>query len=153
MKDIMTKAIAAFLAALALLMAPPEETTEPDPAEVELLACAIYQEAGGDACSDECRIAVGDVILTRVEDTRFPDTLEEVLTQAGQYGRFSKTGVIWPSRATNPGEAHAVERAYRIAKQLLSGEHGELWGKGYIWQAEFSQGTDVIVIDGVYFGR
>lgn len=31
--------------------------------EVEMLACAIYQEAGGDACCDLCRHRVGDVIL------------------------------------------------------------------------------------------
>ena len=28
---------------------------EPDEAMVEMLACGIYQEAGGDECSDECR--------------------------------------------------------------------------------------------------
>ena len=33
--------------------------------EIEMLACAIYQEAGGDACCDLCRHRVGDVILNR----------------------------------------------------------------------------------------
>lgn len=124
------------------------------PAEdLELLACVIYQEAGGDACSDLCRFMVGDVVLNRVADSRFPDTIEEVLTQRGQYGTFSKTGVVWPARAGNPGEAAAVERAYDTARRLLSGEHSELYDAGYIWQAEFIQGTDVIEVDGTYFGR
>ncbi len=121
--------------------------------DTERLACAIYSEAGGDACSDECRIDVGDVVLNRVEDSRFPDTLEGVLTAPRQYGRFSVTGVIWPERAKDPGEAHAVERAYRIAEQLLAGEHGELYKNGYVWQAEFEQGSDGFWLDGLYFGR
>lgn len=124
------------------------------PAEdLELLACVIYQEAGGDACSDLCRFMVGDVVLNRVADSRFPDNIEEVLTQRGQYGTFSKTGVVWPARASNPGEAAAVERAYDIASRLLSGEHSKLYDAGYIWQAEFIQGKDVIEVDGTYFGR
>jgi len=126
---------------------------EPDEAEVEMLACAIYCEAGGDACSDLCRYMVGDVMLNRVDDPRFPDTLEEVLTQKGQYGRFYWTGIVWPERASNPGEAAAVARAYETARALLTGEHSELYGEGYIWQAEFAQGTDVIYLDGTYFGR
>lgn len=124
------------------------------PAEdLEMLACVIYQEAGGDACSDDTRRKVGDVMLNRVEDSRFPDTLEAVLTAPGQYGRFSKNGIVWPERAVNPGEKHAVERAYRIATELLSGQHSELFGQGYVWQAEFEQGTDGFWQDGIYFGR
>lgn len=124
------------------------------PAEdLEMLACVIYQEAGGDACSDLCRFMVGDVVLNRVADSRFPDTIEEVLTQRGQYGTFSKTGVVWPARASNPGEAAAVERAYDTARRLLSGEHSELYDAGYVWQAEFEQGRDGFWLDGIYFGR
>lgn len=125
---------------------------EPDPAEVEMLACAIYNEAGGDACSDLCRYYVGDVILNRVADPRFPDTIEAVLTAPKQYGRFSKTGIVWPSRAKNPDEAHAVQRAYDTAYDLLSGNHSELYGAGYVWQAEFSQGSG-FWLDGLYFGK
>ena len=126
---------------------------EPDAEMVEMLACVIYQEAGGDECSDECRIDVGDVVLNRVGDPRFPSTMEAVLTAPGQYGRFSTTGIVWPERAKNPEEKHAVERAYEIARQLLSGNHGDLWGQGYVWQAEFKQGTEGFWLDGMYFGR
>ena len=126
---------------------------EPEMTVREMLACGIYNEAGGDACSDDCRRYVGDVMLNRVEDSRFPDTLEGVLTAPGQYGRFSKTGIVWAERAKEPGEAHAVERAYRIADELLAGEHSELYGQGYVWQAEFEQGTEGFWCDGIYFGR
>ena len=121
--------------------------------DTERLACAIYNEAGGDMCSDECRRNVGDVILNRVEDSRFPDSIEAVLTAPLQYGNFAKTGIVWPERARNPLEAEAVERAWRIAEELMAGKHGELFGQGYVWQAEFEQGSDGFWLDGVYFGR
>ena len=77
--------------------------------ELELLACVIYCEAGSDSISDETRRMVGEVVLNRVADDRYPDTILEVLTQRSQYGRFHWTGVVWPSRATK--EKEAVERA------------------------------------------
>lgn len=145
-------------AGLAPLLPAEEPETEPvlpvpDPVELELLACAIYQEAGGDACCDDCRFRVGDVILNRVADERFPNTMEEVLTQENQYGKYCKTGVIWPERAANPGEAHAVARAYKTAQALLEGQHSELYDEGYIWQARFPQGNDYFECCGTYFGR
>ena len=152
MIDKITAFIAALVAALSLLQSPQPEEIKPDPADVEMLACAIYCEAGGDACSDLCRMYVGDVILNRVADPRFPDTLEGVLTAPKQYGRFATTGIVWPERASNPGEAHAVQRAYDIATKLLSGEHSELYGQGYVWQAEFTQGSG-FWLDGLYFGK
>ena len=108
-----------------------------------------------DACCDLCRHRVGDVILNRMEDDRFPNTVEEVLTAYRQYGRFYWTGVVWPDRAVEPGEAHAVARAWETARDVLSGEHSDLYGQGYIYQAEFEQGADVIYCEdcGIYFGR
>ena len=121
--------------------------------ELEIFACAIYQEAGGDKCSDLCRMYVGDVMLNRVDDPRFPSTLYEVLTQKHQYGLFWKTGIIWPGRASDPNEAAAVERAYDTARALLEGEHSELYRAGYIYQDTKPRGKDVIYLDGEYFGR
>lgn len=121
--------------------------------ELEMLACVIYQEAGGDACCDDCRRRVADVVLNRVADERFPDTLAAVLTQKQQYGRFYWTGIVWPDRSAYPEEANAVERAYRVAREALEGHHSALYGKGYIWQAEFSQGVDTIECCGIFYGR
>lgn len=135
----------------------PEPVIEPevevDPHDVELLACVIYQEAGADYICDDCRRRVADVVLNRVDSEYFPNTIEEVLTAPNQYGRFSWTGVVWPERASYDSEAHAVDRAYRIAEEVLKGQHSELYGNGYIWQAEFSQGVDNIYCCGIYFGR
>lgn len=124
-----------------------------DPNDKELLARVIYQEAGGDACCDDCRRRVADVVLNRVESPYFPDTIKGVLTQKYQYGRYYWTGVIWPKHAKSSIEKHAVERAYRIAEEVLTGNHSELYGNGYIWQAEFRQGKDNIKCCGIYFGR
>ena len=132
-----------------------EEEIVVDPEDLELLACVIYQEAGADYCCDDCRRRVADVVLNRVEDDRFPDNIQDVLTQKRQYGRYYWTGVVWPERAQNDCEKHAVERAYRIAEEVLKGEHSELYGEGYIWQAEFKQGTGVVYCDQckIYFGK
>ena len=104
--------------------------------------------------SDACRYAVGDVILNRVKDARFPSTVKGVLLQKGQYGNLSKTGLVWPARAKKPGEQRAVARARRIARGLISGQrHSPLRRRGYIWQAQFKQGRDVTKIDNMYCGR
>ena len=136
----------------------PLEDVDPMPkyteAELEALALVIYQEAGADACSDETRYMVGTVALNRVADDRFPDTLEEVLLQERQYGRLAWTGLIWPERASRPGEAHAVERAYRQARELLDGTVTDVLPADVVWQAEFRQGSETVAeSDGFYFCR
>lgn len=134
----------------------PIETTEPSTVNdeaAELLAIVIYQEAGSDSICDECRRRVGDVVLNRVASDRFPDSIYGVLTQQSQYGSFCYTGVVWPSRASYSGEAHAVERARRIAKEILNGQHSELYGNGYVWQAQFVQGSSGFWCCGTYFGK
>lgn len=126
---------------------------DPPQTDRERLACVIYQEAGGDAICDNCRRYVGDVVLNRVNDPRFPNTIEGVLLQSGQYGKFSWTGIVWQTRAQYAGEKRAVERAYRIADELLAGNHSELYGNGYVWQAGFAQGRDGFWHCGHFFGR
>lgn len=136
---------------------PTEETTAPtEPPytadELEMMALVIYQEAGGDACSDETRLMVGNVVMNRVADSRFPDTIYDVLTRRGQYGRLHWTGLVWPAKASDPSEAHAVKRAYECAERVLLGE--KVLPEDVIWQAEFIQGTEVVAHqDGMYFCR
>lgn len=118
--------------------------------ELEILALIIYQEAGGDTCSDDTRFKVGNVFLNRVSSSLFPDTFYEVATQERQYGSLFWTGIEWPDRHTEPGEQHAVERAYRIAEQLLLGVR--VLPDNVIWQAEFPQGDGTYCYQyGTYF--
>ena len=127
---------------------------EPDPEDLEYLAIVIFCEVGADAQCDETRYMVGDVVLNRVADSRYPDTIKGVLEQKLQYGRFYWTGIIWPERASYKGNQNAVQRARDIAYDLLSDtRHSELFGKGYIYQDNRVQGRDNIWSDGICFGR
>ena len=122
--------------------------------ELELLALVIYQEAGGDACSDETRQMVGEVVLNRVADSRYPDNIHDVVTQRAQYGRLYWTGAVWPERAELPQEAHAVQRAYDCAEDLLTGTVDKLLPEDAVFQAEFVQGVETLAeADGFYFCR
>lgn len=138
-------------------VAEPPVTTEPipvvDPIEREMMTIVVYQEAGGDLYCDDCRRRVADVVLNRVADPRFPDTIEGVLTQYRQYGLLWKTGIQWQERADDPDEWHAVDRAYDIAEEVLKDKHSELYGNGYVYQAEFEQGTEGFWCCGLYYGR
>ena len=126
----------------------PEITYTED--ELFCMAAAIYNEAGGDACSDETRMLVGYVILNRVKDPRFPDSIREVLEAKSQYGKFYWTGVKFADRSSKPEEQNAVERAYETAKRVLS--EPSTIPETVVFQAEFEQGAGVYKYqDGIYF--
>lgn len=122
--------------------------------EIEWLAITIYKEAGGDAVCDECRYRVADVILNRVADERFPDTIYDVLMQPRQYNTYSwDGGIYWPKAAETESEVHAAERAWDVARDVAAGTHSELYGEGYIWQSEVIQGSEQLWHCGICFGR
>ena len=118
--------------------------------ELEILALIVYQEAGGDIVSDDTRRLVAQVFLNRVNDSRFPDSFYEVATAERQYGRLYWTGIVWPDRASSQVEAHAVERAYKIAQEVLESNE-PICPEGVIFQAEFVQGDIYAEQDGLYF--
>lgn len=132
----------------------PVETT-PEPTyteeELELLALVIYQEAGGDTCSDETRLRVGCVVLNRVDHPDFPDTIYDVVTEERAYGELYWTGPVWPKRASWEGEADAVARSYDIAERVLEGER--VLPEDVIFQSEYIMGEIVAYSDGMYFCR
>ena len=118
--------------------------------EHEILSIIIYQEAGGDAQSDDTRRKVGSVFLNRVNSSLFPNTFKEVATGRRQYGTLYITGIKWPDRASLQQEQRAVQRAKNIAKELLT--HGSILPHNVIWQAEFKQGDGVYCYqDKIYF--
>lgn len=130
-----------------------EPEVEPTYTEEELfyMAAAIYNEAGSDLCSDDTRRLVGYVILNRVNDSRFPDSIKGVLEQKRQYGRFYWTGIKFADRASLPQEQYAVERAYRIAKECLETQIIPI-PSTVLFQAEFEQGIGLYSYqDGIYF--
>ena len=118
--------------------------------ELEILALIVYQEAGEDKVSDDTRRLVAQVFLNRVNDSRFPDSFYEVATAERQYGRLYWTGIVWPDRASSQVEAHAVERAYKIAQEVLESDD-PICPEDVIFQAEFVQGDIYAEQDGMYF--
>lgn len=118
--------------------------------ELEILALIVYQEAGEDRVSDDTRRLVAQVFLNRVNDSRFPDSFYEVATSERQYGRLYWTGIVWPDRASSQAEEHAVERAYKIAQEVLESDE-PICPEGVIFQAEFVQGDIYEEQDGMYF--
>lgn len=78
--------------------------------DVELLARVIYAEARGE--DFEGQIAVGAVVLNRLEDSRFPKTIEAVIYQQGAF-----TAVLDKQIHLTPDEV-----AYRAAEAALEGK-------------------------------
>lgn len=106
-----------------------------DPNEWYLLAHLLCGEV--QTGSLETQIAVGSVVLNRVADRSYPDTLRGVIYQRGQYactwdGNFDRT---------------PTERNWAVARYLL--ENGSQIPANVVYQAQFRQGH------GVYgkFGR
>ena len=106
------------------------ETEKPYTEEdLYILSHIISAEAGN--CSEDMMLSVGSVVLNRVQDDRFPDTIEEVVFQQGQYSP-TWNGAYY---------AEPTEAACEVAKTLL--EEGPTIDPSVVWQAEFPQGQGV----------
>ena len=124
--------LAAIMLAVTLAGAGTVETeTELPYSENDLyvLSHIISAEAGN--CSEEMMIAVGSVVLNRVADERFPDTIYDVVFQPGQYSP-TWNGAFY---------AEPTEAACKVAKTLL--EEGPTIDPSVVWQAEFVQGEGI----------
>ena len=97
--------------------------------DLYILSHIISAEAGN--CSEDMMLSVGSVVLNRVQDDRFPDTIEEVVFQQGQYSP-TWNGAYY---------AEPTEAACEVAKTLL--EEGPTIDPSVVWQAEFPQGQGV----------
>ncbi len=78
--------------------------------EVELLTRVIHGEARGEKF--EGQVAVGAVVLNRVKDSRFPNTIRGVIYQSGAF-----TAVDDKQIHLNPND-----QSYKAAKAALSGQ-------------------------------
>lgn len=116
--------------ALMLMMSVPVQAeatyTEDD---LYVLSHIISAEAGN--CSEDMMLSVGSVVLNRVADDRFPDTISEVVFQEGQYSP------TWDGAYYN----EPTEAAQKVAKRLL--EEGSQIDGSVVFQAEFPQGNGV----------
>lgn len=80
--------------------------------ELDLLARLVYSEGGGESYSTKLRIA--SVVMNRVKDPYFPDTIRGVIYQKNQFAvtTYKINGVIMIDRP-------ADEESYRAAKEVL----------------------------------
>lgn len=101
--------------------------------DLYLLAKIIYAEAGSKWLSDEWKMSVGEVVLNRVAHPSFPDTVQEVIYQPGQY---YGAGNRWFENLRPDA------RCVGLAKRLLEGER-ILCDPSVVYQANFKQGSGI----------
>lgn len=84
-------------------------STGTDKSNINLLARAIYGEARGEPYTG--MVAVGAVILNRVNDSRFPSTIAGVIYQAGAFDAVSDGQI----------NLEPTEQAYNAARDAMNG--------------------------------
>ncbi len=99
--------------------------------DLDLLARLINCECGSDWQSDEFKLKVANVVLNRVKDGRFPDSIYDVVYQKGQY-YCVRSGAI---------NSPPSEKSLEIARRLLEGE--TVLPDNIIWQSESKQGNGI----------
>ena len=121
-----TLILTTVLAGLGVKSQPAKTYTDND---LYVLSHIISAESGN--CSEDMMIAVGSVVLNRVNDERFPNTIEEVV--------FQKDPVQYSPTVNGSYWNEPTEGAVEVAKMLL--EEGSQIDASVVWQAEFPQGN------------
>ena len=93
-----------------------EETLKEEERAEELLASIIFCEAGNQSFTGQ--VAVGAVVLNRMANEAYPDTMEEVIYQPGQ---FCPAGSGWLDRVRSTDGY--TESAMQAAEAALAGEN------------------------------
>lgn len=70
-----------------------ETKTLPTQADIRLLAALVYYESGNQPYQG--KLAVASVVLNRMNDSRFPDTLSGVIYQSGQFSPAMNGALTW----------------------------------------------------------
>lgn len=105
---------------------------KPKESEIYRLAQLMYAE-NGSAKDDECVILTGIVVMKRVKSKAYPDTIEGVISQKGQYATY-----IEGSINCNPDE-----RCMELSEEILRLGLADEYPDNLIFQAEFPQGKRV----------
>lgn len=90
--------------------------------DLYLLSRFIYYEAGNARLTDELRLCVGEVVLNRVASPEYPDTIEEVIYQEGQYeGIYTEKfeSALAPSRACVKAALRLLQGERMLAPQVV----------------------------------
>ena len=128
MNKVAALALVTALAGLGVKQEPARTYSDED---LYVLSHIISAEAGN--CSEDMMISVGSVVLNRVADDRFPDTIYDVV--------FQTDPVQYSPTVNGAYYAEPTEAACEVAKTLL--EEGSSIDSSVVWQAEFPQGEGI----------
>ncbi|MCI8363799.1 MAG: cell wall hydrolase [Eubacterium sp.] len=96
------------------------------------LAQLMYAENGA-AEDDDCVFLTGIVVVKRMKSKKYPDTLEGVISQKGQYSTY-QTGKI---------NCRPDERSLEFAEEILRFNLEKDYPDNLLFQAEFPQGSKI----------
>ncbi|MEM7170295.1 MAG: cell wall hydrolase [Pseudomonadota bacterium] len=136
---------------LIVILRPADIRTVDLRAELDCLALNIYHEARGEPADG--MIAVGQVVMNRVADARFPGSVCAVVQQGGETELHRCQFSWWcDGRSDQPKEAGAFEMSESLARKLLAGAlddptGGALWYHAdYVapeWRNDFAEGPTI----------
>lgn len=130
---------AAFLLIGALFAAPVQANTsnmplEWDQAEFECMALNMYHEARQEGYFG--MIAVGWVVLNRMDDPKFPDSACKVIRQGGHL-RVCQFSWYCDGKSDTPHEVHAWRMAQIAARDLITGLYDDVTGGALFYHATY----------------
>lgn len=86
--------------------------------DIEWLAYNIYHEARGEDIQGKIVIAL--VTINRVESPEFPNNIQKVITQPGQFSWY------WDGKPDQPQEPKAYDECFAVSQMVMN-----LWETGY----------------------
>lgn len=107
--------------------------------QLDLLERCVMAEGGGE--SYECQRAIACVVVNRVISDKFPDTIEDVIKQKGQFS-------TWPSQIQKVKASNEVKQAVREALTEAAIPEDVLYFRAGYYH---SWATDYLCIDNTYF--
>lgn len=102
--------------------------------DIRILATAVYYEAG--STTDQLREYVAQVVLNRVGDSRFPNSIRGVITQPGQYA--GKYATVESTQAAQNASSINYASSVTAAKKAMMGRVD--MPSNVVFQANFTQG-------------
>ena len=109
--------------------------------DIRILTTTVFHEAGH--TTEQLRQYVAQVVLNRVEDSRFPDTVKGVITQPGQYS--TKYATMEAANAIQATDSKNGTYYYGICEDSVKAAMmGQVeMPSNVLYQANFSQGKGV----------
>ena len=109
--------------------------------DIRILTTTVFHEAGH--TTEQLRQYVAQVVLNRVEDSRFPDTVKGVITQPGQYS--TKYATVEAANAIQATDSKTGTYYYGICEDSVKAAMmGQVeMPSNVLYQANFSQGKGV----------